>query len=283
MLTQRGFIRISGEDRVAFLQGLVSNDVARLAPGHAVYAALLTPQGKFLHDFFLIGDNDGILLDSDADRLPDLMQRLKMYRLRSKVSIDSAAGIAVAALWGIEAPSAAGLHVFPDPRVSELGWRAVGDKTVLEAWLATLSLQKTGTEAYERMRIEAGVPEGGRDLIADKSFLLQFGFEDLHGVDFKKGCYVGQEVTARSKHLGQMRKFVYKVQGSAALPAAGTPVYIGDELAGEMRSSAGSAGIALLSVENAEKARLSHADLRSGDATLKVSLPGWIKINPSGA
>lgn len=278
-LTHRGLLRISGEDTVPFLQGLVSNDVARLGQRPALYAALLTPQGKFLHDFFLVREGDAVWLDSDASRLPDLAQKMKMYRLRSKVSIDPAPeGMGVAAMWNADdlSPVQASL-AFPDPRLPLLGWRVIGNKASVDAALRARGGQEVKPEEYERLRLEAGVPEGGHDLIPEKSFLLPFGFEDLHGVDFKKGCYVGQEVTARSKHLGQLRKFIYKVESAdKPLPPAGTPVYAGEALMGEMRSSLGTKGLAFLEVQAVRDARAQGVQLRAAEVSCFASLPAWV-------
>jgi len=284
-LPHRGLIRLFGDDTLTFLQGLVTNDVMRLMPGDALYSALLTPQGKFLHDFFIIRGEDDVLMDVDSTRLNDLVQRLNMYKLRSKVTIETlGSAMTVAALWESSDIAPPPLRAFADPRVNELGWRIVGESSAIVAWCNSVSVPAVAPEAYEQRRIALGVPEGVRDLIPDKSFLLQYGFEDLHGVDFRKGCYVGQEVTARSKHLGQVRKFIYKVQSpDMALPAAGTPIHLDGALSGEMRSSYGKAGLALLSVEDVEKARQTHTDFRAGDTPLSASLPAWVKNTPAPA
>lgn len=283
LLSHRTVIRLAGEDTLPFLQGLVTNDVMRLVTGAAVYAALLTPQGKFLHDFFLLRTGDGVLVDTDASRADDLTQRLGMYKLRSKVTIEKS-DMAVVSVWDVDVAMPDSLHVFADPRISEMGWRIIGESAVITRWCQSKSIALAGKEAYEQMRIGHGVPEGVRDLVPEKSFLLPFGFEDLHGVDFNKGCYVGQEVTARSKHLGQLRKFIYKVQSrDTALPPSGTPVYLGEHLAGEMRSSSGKTGLALLNTEDVGKARLIQADFRAGNAAVQALLPAWVKTKPAAA
>jgi folate-binding protein YgfZ len=277
-LPERGVLRLSGEDTPAFLQGLVSNDVSRLAETGILYAALLSPQGKYLHDFFLAAWEKSVLIDCEKERLPDLHKRLAMYRLRSKVTMEVMPGdFGVAALWDgkIQEIAAGKIRVRRDPRLAALGWRAVGDKDAIAAWCQEQEIEPVDADAYDRMRIEAGVPES-RDMVVDKSLLLQFGFEELHGVDFHKGCYVGQEVTARSKHIGQVRKFLYKIRClSGVLPPMGSPIYLGDEAAGELRSHAGGKGLALMKVEMVEKASRSGMDFRCGDAVLKAELPAW--------
>jgi len=264
----RRIIEVSGDDAAAFLQGLVSNDVSRLQKGEAVYAALLTPQGKFLHDFFLVPQGASILIDCDKDSLPDLLARLTMYKLRSKVTIGAKENLGVAAIWGNQKPE---MEVFPDPRLAQLGWRAVGDINAIASGCKPATF-----DDYERFRLELGVPDGARDMVRDKSLLLEFGFEDLHGVDFKKGCYVGQEVTARSKYRGQVRRFIYQVRADKVLPPAGTPVVLADVPVGELRSVAGNIGLALLKVEAVEKAQEFHA----AGVACKAALPSWVLHPP---
>ncbi len=268
-LPQRGLIRIFGEDTVPFLQGLVSNDVTKLEPGGALYAALLSPQGKYLHDFFLTDSGQGIVLDCEKDRLEDLAKRLSLYKLRSKVAIESlpeAQG--VVALWGEAEAPARGVA---DPRLPELGWRITGDTTETQNWCEA---QGYTYGDYDRHRLAMGVPDGSRDMTPDRSLLLECGFEELHGVDFAKGCYVGQEVTARSKFRAQLRKFLYQVKAvSGELPETGTPVMAGDAVIGEMRSHCGNMGLALIRSEELDKAR--DAVLRAGGAEITVAFPSW--------
>ena len=272
-LNNRSLIALSGDDTLPFLQGLVSNDVLRLPQTGIVYAALLTPQGKFLHDFFILAQDDKVLIDCENDRRSELMQRLLKYRLRSKVTLETVDDLSVSALWNEPPPTGRGITFFPDPRISALGWRILSKSEEL-----TASFTQVNEEDYDLHRLTLGVPEGGRDLIPEKSFLLPFGFEDLHGVDFNKGCYVGQEVTARSKHRGQLRKYIYQVTGSQKdLPAAGTPIYCNDTLVGEMHSSRGSIGLAVLNRDEVEKAHALHINLRCGDQLLKERLPDWVK------
>ncbi|WP_147124288.1 YgfZ/GcvT domain-containing protein [Shimia ponticola] len=218
----RRLIRVSGADHVSFLQGLITNDMAKLADG-LVYAAILTPQGKYLADFFVVPDGDGVLIDVDAGLADGLAQRLMMYKLRADVALDwderkVAQGVG-------EAPAGA----FADPRHPSLGWRAYGDEDLaLEDW--------------DARRVAAIVPEFGAELGPD-SYILEMGFERLNGVDFKKGCYVGQEVTARMKHKTELRKGLAKVsiEGHAE---AGTPITVGDKEAGTLHSVVGNEGLA---------------------------------------
>jgi folate-binding protein YgfZ len=273
ILPHRALLRLNGEDTLSFLQGLVTNDVSRLKEGEACYASMLSPQGKFLHDFFIINWHGNIWIDCDASRIDDLQKRLTLYRLRSKVDIALVQDMAVAIAWGegTLAP-APDMHIFSDPRHAALGYRVIGQQAALGAVDATAS-----RENYESMRISLGIPDGAQDMVFDKSLLLEFGLEALHGVDFKKGCYVGQEVTARTKYRGQVKKALYQVSAlSGALPTAGTEIRAGDVVVGEMRSSSGGKGLALLRMAELDEAIKSGIKLVAGDAVLTTQLPQWM-------
>ena len=196
----RQIIRVTGDDRLAFLQGLVSNDVTR-AP---CWAALLTPQGKYLADFLIVPDGDSLLIDVDARLAEDLVRRLIMYKLRSKVVIE-ATDMTVARGTG-PAPEGA----IADPRHPALGWRLYG------------GTGDDGTD-FDAIRVEHVIPETLVELIPNETFILEAGFERLHGVDFRKGCYVGQEVTARMKHKTELRKGLARVRIEGEAPV-GTPI-----------------------------------------------------------
>ena len=189
-LPDRGVIRITGEDRVAFLQGLVSNDVEAVVPGHAVWAAFLTPQGKWLADFFVFADGDSLLLDCERAQMPMLLQRLSRYRLRMKVALTADESLRVYVAWDGTPPT--GDVIAPDPRLAGFAWRILtaADRAV------------NATEGdWHRRRIANGIPDGSRDLESEKTVLLEAGFDELKGVSWTKGCYMGQELTARTKSV----------------------------------------------------------------------------------
>ncbi|MDX1975970.1 MAG: hypothetical protein SFT92_09920 [Rickettsiales bacterium] len=260
-LPERVLMQVSGDDRFDFLQGLVSNDVQRVKQGEAVYAALLTPQGKFLHDFILYPQADAIWLDTHQARADDLRKRLQLYKLRSKVAIEALPeSMGVVAAWGGEA--AVG---FADPRDACLGVRLPGD-VAANLHLAEKNgwLQQSAGE-YDYLRLRCGVADSSRDLTADKSLLLESRFEEMQGVSFTKGCYVGQEVTARSKHRGQVRKSLAVVQlQQGHFPDIGTPIMVGDKIVGEMKSHCRDLGMALLRLDEIEA--LNASQLHIGDA-----------------
>jgi folate-binding protein YgfZ len=236
----RMVLRIGGTDREGFLHGLVTRDIA--APGAGlVYSALLTPQGKYLFDFFLLNRGEDVLLDVKADVAPKLAQRLMIYKLRADVVIEDS-GLSVAR--GLGAPPEG---AFADPRDPSLGWRGYG--------------MEGGDPAvdWDALRVAACIPETGVELIPDDTFILEAGFERLGGVDHRKGCYVGQEVTARMKHKTELRKGLVTVDVAGVAPV-GTPVMAGEKPAGTLYTQAGGKGIAYLRFDRAD------GEMTAGDA-----------------
>jgi folate-binding protein YgfZ len=288
-LEHRGVLRVSGADTRPFLQGLISNDITKVAPARAIYATLLTAQGRFLHDFFIAELEGDLLLEVEGSRRDDLRKKLSLYRLRSKVTIEPLDDLAVAAFWpgeasgrlglpeepGATAPLAGGL-AFADPRLAALGARAIVPRAHLDAALAGFARRPLAD--YDRHRRGLGVPEGGRDLVVEKSILLENGIDELNGVDWQKGCYVGQELTARTKYRALIKKRLLPVAIDGPLPEPGTPVMLGAREAGEMRSAADGIGLALLRLELLDDAALAGESLRAGEAHLTVRRPDWMKF-----
>lgn len=230
----RRMYQIAGADALPFLQGMVSNDVLGLGKADGiVWAALLTPQGKYLADFFLIASAGRLLLDIKDSIAEATLRRLSMYRLRADVQF-AASDLVVTR--GLGHPVAGAL---PDPRHAALGWRAYGD---------------AGTSPaidWDAIRVAHCIPETGIELIADDSYLLESGFERLHGVDFRKGCYVGQEVTARMKHKTELKKGLVTVRIEGSAPV-GTPIMQGEKVAGTLFTQSGGKAIAYLRFDRIE-------------------------------
>ncbi|WP_236951345.1 YgfZ/GcvT domain-containing protein [Ketogulonicigenium robustum] len=241
MSDARQVFAITGSDRLGFLQNLVTNDL-RKAEGALVYAALLTPQGKFIADFFVHETGDMMLLDVSAALAPVLVPRLNMYRLRADVQI------APSPMVVSRGTGPAPVGALPDPRDARLGWRLYGPEDLSDA------------TDWDALRVALLVPEAGIELTGD-SYILEQGFERLHGVDFRKGCYVGQEVTARMKHKTELRKGLARVEihGDAA---PGTPIMAGDREAGTLLTRAGDQAIAYLRFDRAE------GPMQAGDAVV---------------
>jgi folate-binding protein YgfZ len=252
LLADRGVLRISGPQCETFLQDLVSNDVTNLTPGAECYAALLTPQGKILFDIIIITtiEENGaraFLLDCAREQAGDLAKRLGFYKLRAKVTIEDRSGD-LAVLAFLEGAPRVDAIVLRDPRSAALGYRAYlpRDET---------GPADTDTTAYEARRIQAGVPKGGVDFLYGDAFPHEANFDLINGVDFNKGCYIGQEVVSRMQHRGSVRKRIVKVTFSGDPPAPGAEIKAGETLIGTMGSSAGGHGLAMVRLDRVEEAK----------------------------
>src|SRR5215472_9038939 len=291
-LPDRGAIEIAGVDRQTFLQGLVSNDVRKVGPSRAIYAALLTPQGKYLHDFFLIERREAIYLDGERVRLPDLLRRLSMFKLRAKVTLaDASDRFAIAVAFGEGARAKLGLPpdlgaaaplggggAYTDPRLVELGARVVLPRSDGSRALDAAGLAPAEPADYDRLRLSLGVPDGSRDLAVEKALLLESGFDELHGIDWDKGCYMGQELTARTRYRGLIKKRLMPVKVDGPLPDSGTIVKLGDAEAGEMRAGRDDRALALLRLEALDEAVKNGTPLLAGSAKLTPIKPAWARF-----
>ena len=252
-LADRGVVSVMGADSVGFLQGLLTNDVEKLPPGEARYAALLTPQGKILFDMIVVRapDADGpvFLIDCGSAQAADLAKRLGFYKLRAKVAIaDESASRAVAAFWGGEPAAIEGGLLYADPRDPRLGWRAILPRPVADA----LGSEHVGE--YEGLRIGVAAPKGGVDFAYGDAFPHDVNLDLLNGVDFDKGCYVGQEVVSRMKHRGTARRRIVRVKLAGPPPAPGAPIIDRELPVGMLGSSSGREALALLRLDRAEDA-----------------------------
>ena len=288
LLDDRAVVRVGGEDAREFLQNIITNDVTRVSDSQAVWAALLSPQGKYLHDFFVIAVNDALMLDCEKVRADDLTDRLQRYRLRSKVEITQVTeDWAVAALMGTDADANAlvgfegrggpfhGGICYVDPRYGGMGARAlVPLSAVAELLAAGFGQMEPGIHDYTRLCL--GIPDGSRDLTVDKALPMENGFDALHGIDWDKGCYVGQEMTARMRYRATARRQLLPVAIEGAAPEPGTPIMAAERQAGEMRSSARDIGLALLRVDALAGLNGDGDRLTAGDATLTPLRPPWL-------
>ena len=296
----RGAIGVEGEDRQTFLQGLVSNDARKISAARAVYNAFLTPQGKFLHDFCLVEaplettgpEGARYLLDPEAGRRADLIKRLSMYRLRSKVKIvDLAEQWVPVSFFGPGALKKLGLGArageakpfgvgvaFTDPRLPALGARAFLPRGEAETLARDMGFTVATEAAYERHRIALGVPNGSRDLTPEKGILLENGFDELAGVDWDKGCYMGQELTARTRYRGLVRKRLLPVRIEGRAPQPGAALMLGEVEAGEMKSVAaeGDLGLAMVRLEHLDRARSDG--LVAGESRARPYVPDWMRL-----
>ncbi|MFN3671601.1 MAG: YgfZ/GcvT domain-containing protein [Bosea sp. (in: a-proteobacteria)] len=277
-LIDRGVIRVSGEDATSFLQGLVTCDMEAVTPDHAGYGALLTPQGKIIGDFLIVAvpadEGGGYLLDCPLLLVPDLMKRLKLYKLRAKVALDdlSEASAVIAAPEGGELSEDLGL-VYADPRLPALGDRAITDRD----GLAAVTAGDAG--AYHARRIALGVPEGGRDFLYGDAFPHEALLDQLNGVSFRKGCYVGQEVVSRMQHRGSARTRVVPIVFSAGLNAeSGVEATAGGKTLGRIGSCAHGRGLALLRLDRVADALAAGQALEGGGLAFTVEKPAYARF-----
>ncbi len=264
-LPARGVIGIDGPDRVAFLQGLVSNDVTKAEPGRAVWSALLTPQGRYLAEFFILAAGESLLLEAPRASVAELIRRLSRFRLRSQVTLrDRSDEFAVHAAWGGAPPvTPPGAIIAADPRLPEAGHRI----------LAPAPLAGAADEpAYLAHRLALGLPDHD-DLEPEKTLLMEAGFGELHGIDWEKGCYMGQELTARTRYRGLVKRRLIPVDAEAELPVAGT-ITDGEREVGTLRTSLGRRGLALLRLD----ALGSGSPLRLDGIALTPDIPSWMTL-----
>jgi tRNA-modifying protein YgfZ len=275
LLSDRAVVRVSGPAAHGFLQGLITNDIDKAKPGGAIHAGLLTPQGKILFDFFVVPAADGFLLEIAKAKAGELAQRLGFYKLRAQVEIAEDPSFAVAAAWGAPPRLPDGAIAYADPRLSALGLRillpANADARNLGCAIAT-------EDAYHAHRIALGVPEGGRDYAFGDAFPHEAMFDRLAGVDFDKGCFIGQEVVSRMEHRGIARKRIVGVEGEGPLPPSGTEITAGGAPVGTLGSVSEHSGLALLRLDRAEEAKAAGLPLRAGEVTVDLRIPAWARL-----
>ncbi len=272
-LGDRGVIEVSGPEARAFLQRLITNDVEHLEPGQARYAALLTPQGKITADFLVVAgatEDQGFLLDVPEQLTADLAKRLSLYRLRAKVGVsDQSATLGVLAFApGMDVPE--GTLAYEDPRAPTLWRRGIAPRS---------TMTELGSDAARRAcreaRIRAGVPEGGLDFTYGEAFPHEANLDRLHGVDFRKGCYVGQEVVSRVQHRGTARKRVVGLAFEGEAPPVGADITVGDLSIGTMGSAVDGLGLGLIRLDKAEDARHADQPILAGMTPVRLEGPGW--------
>ncbi|MFA5948898.1 MAG: folate-binding protein [Hyphomicrobium sp.] len=276
----RGVLRVGGADAAKLLGGIITNDMSRLEREPAIYAGLLSPQGKILFDLFIMGASDGFLIDVAREKVGELAKRISMYKLRAEVTIaDVSEDYEVIAAWGLnrleDEPS-----VFSDPREPSLSSRAVLPRSVwsgLHGKLRALSGDWHQSEAaeYHARRVRHGVPEGGKDWDFGDTFPHEALFDQLNGVSFKKGCYVGQETVSRMEHRGTARKRVVQVVAESALPEGRPDVLVGDVAIGKLGSVADRRGLALLRLDRVAEAQEKGQSITAGGIPLRVELPAF--------
>jgi folate-binding protein YgfZ len=279
LLPDRGVVKVTGDGARAFLNGLVTNDAAKVAPGSPRFAALLTPQGKIIADFIVAEapaeDGGGFFLDCPKALATTLVERLNFYKLRAKVMCeDLSAVLGVMAVWDGAGETDYGL-CYPDPRLADLGVRIMLPPHLAAKAAADLGAALVDAEAYETHRILLGVPRGGSDFAYGDTFPHEADMDQLHGIDFGKGCYVGQEVVSRVEHRASARSRVVPIAYDDFAPMPGLDVMAGDKQVGTLGSTAQGRGLAMLRLDRVEDATAAGTPLLAGGIAIRAVKPGW--------
>jgi hypothetical protein len=278
LLADRGVVRVAGEDAEKLLQGVITSDMELLSARPAIHAALLSPQGKILFDFFVVKAPGGFLLETAADKATDLARRLTMYKLRAKADIqDRSAEYRVLVAWGptplgVGEPS--GTIFFPDPRLAALGWRGLAEAGLASGVASAIGGFEVSAEDYHAHRIALGVPEGGKDYAFGDAFPHEADLDQLAGVSFTKGCFVGQEVVSRMQNRASIRKRVVPVAGEAPL-TPGAEIMAGAAVIGSIGSVAGTHALALVRLDRAAEAVAKGESLTAGGVAIRLRKPDW--------
>jgi folate-binding protein YgfZ len=287
LLPDRGVVKVAGDESRTFLNGLLTTDITKVAPGHARFGALLTPQGKIIIDCIVAEapakDGGGFFLDTARALAPALVAKLNFYKLRAKIACeDLSATLGVLAVWDGTGATDTGL-VYPDPRLPELGVRVILPPHRAAEAAASLGAELLDASAYEAHRIALGVPRGGLDFAYGEAFPHETDMDQLAGVDFDKGCYVGQEVVSRMQHRGTARSRIVPVAaGDGYLPDAGMAVMAGDKPVGTVGSHAGANGLALLRLDRVADAQAAGVPLTAGGIALTPRKPAWARFDWPG-
>ncbi|MFZ0196751.1 MAG: folate-binding protein [Pseudolabrys sp.] len=286
LLPDRGVVKVAGDDARGFLNGLVTNDIAKVAPGKPRFAALLTPQGKIIVDFIVAeapgNDGGGFFLDCPRALASALVEKLNFYKLRAKVICEDLSNVlGVMAIWDGTAESEYGLS-YPDPRLPVLGSRIMLPPHLAEEAAADLGGMLAGADAYEAHRIALGVPRGGLDFIYGDTFSHEADMDQLNGVDFGKGCYIGQEVVSRVEHRASARSRVVPIVYDEFAPSSGLPVMAGDRQIGTLGSTAKGHGLALVRLDRIGDALAAGATIEAGGIAIRAVKPAWAKFDWPG-
>src|SRR5215468_353695 len=282
LLPDRGVVKVAGDDARGFLNGLLTSDIGPLTPDHAVFAALLTPQGKIIIDMIVAEapaqDGGGFFLDVPKALATACVDRLNFYKLRAKIMVEDLSHVlGVMAAWEGHAVTEYGL-CYRDPRLPALGQRIMLPPHLAAEAAADLGAELVTAVAFEAHRIALGVPRGGLDFIYGDAFPHEADMDQLHGIDFQKGCFVGQEVVSRMEHRGNARTRVVPVAYDGFDPDAGAAVTAADRQVGTFGSSSGGRGLVMLRLDRAEDALAAGDALVAGAVTLRLVKLDWLQF-----
>jgi len=282
LLPDRGVVKVAGDDARRFLNGLATNDIDKVGPGHAIFTALLTPQGKIIVDFIAAeagpDDGGGFFLDCPRALAAALVEKLNFYKLRTKITVeDLSQALGVMAVWDGAGLSDFGLS-YADPRLPALGAHTILPPDLAAEAAADLGATLTDADAYDAHRIALGVPRGGMDFAYGDTFPHEADMDQLAGVDFEKGCYIGQEVVSRVEHRSSARSRILPIGYDAFAPSSGLAVMAGEKQAGTLGSTAKGRGLALLRLDRVADALESGTPLNAGGIAIHVVKPAWAKF-----
>ena len=283
-LPDRGVVKVSGSDARDFLNGLLTTDVTPLRPGLGRFGALLTPQGKIVTDFLITeapsGHGGGFLIDCPRALAQALADKLGFYRLRAKVGIENLSdSLGALAAWDGD-PALKPDLAFADPRNAALGWRILVPGELAQKAADLIGAEMVDSSAYDTHRIALGVPRGGLDFIYGDAFPHETNMDRLHGIDFDKGCYVGQEVVSRMQHRGTARTRTVRIALDGPAPEPGAAILAGDKPVGTMGSTAGHQGLALIRIDRAADALEAGTPLTSGGIAIRLAEPADLQTTP---
>ena len=283
-LPDRGVVKVTGNDARDFLNGLVTTDVTLLRPGLGRFGALLTPQGKITTDFLITeapaGHGGGFLIDCPLVLAQALAEKLGFYRLRAKVSVENLSeSLGVLAAWDGDSALKPDL-AFADPRNAALGWRILVPEELAPKAAGLIRAEMADSTAYDAHRIALGVPRGGLDFIYGDAFPHETNMDRLHGVDFDKGCYVGQEVVSRMQHRGTARTRTVRVILDGGAPEPGEMLLAGGKPVGTMGTTAGHRGLALIRTDRTADALEAGIPLTSGGLAIRLAEPDELRSTP---
>ena len=283
-LPDRGVVKVSGADARTFLNGLVTTDITRLSPGLGRFGALLTPQGKITVDFLITeapsGHGGGFLIDCPRALAQGLTDKLGFYKLRAKVAVENLSdSLGVLAAWDGD-PAMKPDLAFADPRAAALGWRILVPQALAQKAADAIGAELVDSSAYDAHRIDSGAPRGGLDFIYGDAFPHETNMDRLHGVDFDKGCYVGQEVVSRMQHRGTARTRTVRIVLDGPSPEPGATILAGDKPVGTMGSTAGHSGLALIRTDRAADALAAGTPLTAGGLAIRLADPNDLPTAP---
>lgn len=275
----RSLLRIQGDDRFAFLQGLITQDIFKLEKEKAIYSCFLTPQGKYLEDFFIVRDGDSLLLDMEHTNRDVFLKKLNLYKMRSKVEITIVDDLKSVSIWGdANIDLASDALIYDDPRLKDLGKRAI----MSQQMIATLKehASEQSFDDYHHHLVMHGVPYSGCELMREKSIILECNLDELHALSWAKGCYVGQELMARTKHRGLLRKRLFTIEANNDSFECGDVLFCqSDEHveAGVIRSKSKNHGLAMIRLEHLQKVLRGETFFTLNGERIKIHFQEWMK------